>query len=71
MSKMDCPSEGTLIRMQLEGLSMIKSLAFDIKNRKLTVFHSEENEAIEKHLKELNLGAERKETIVVQQDEFR
>lgn len=68
---MDCPSEETLIRMKLEGLSTIKNLVFDIENRKLTVFHSEENPEIEKYLKELNLGAERKETIIVQQYEFK
>ncbi|MBU1369431.1 MAG: cation transporter [Bacteroidetes bacterium] len=71
ISKMDCPSEESLIRMKLEGLSTIKSLVFDIENRKLTVFHSEENEEIEKYLKELNLGTEHKETIIVQQDEFK
>ena len=54
ITKMDCPSEETLIRMKLEGLSMIKSLVFDIENRKLTVFHSEESSEIENHLKELN-----------------
>ena len=70
VSKMDCPSEESLIRMKLEGLSSIKSLVFDIENRKLTIFHSEENTEIEKSLKELNLGAERKETIIVQQYEF-
>jgi len=69
--KMDCPSEEALIRMKLEGLSMIKSLVFDIENRKLTVFHSEESPEIEQGLKELNLGAERQETIVAQQDEFK
>ncbi len=52
-------------------LSAIKGLVFDIENRKLTVFHSEENEEIEQHLKELNLGTEHKETIVVQQNEFK
>jgi Co/Zn/Cd efflux system component len=71
ISKMDCPSEESLIRMKLEGLSTIKSLVFDIENRKLTVFHSEENEEIDKYLKELNLGTEHKETIIVQQDEFK
>ncbi|MDD3744796.1 MAG: cation transporter [Lentimicrobiaceae bacterium] len=70
VSKMDCPSEESFIRMKLEGLSAIKSLVFDIENRKLTVFHSEENPEIEQRLKELNLGAEHKETIPVQQDEF-
>lgn len=68
---MDCPSEESLIRMKLEVLSTIKSLTFDIENRKLTVFHSEENEEIEKYLKELNLGAELQETIIAQKDELK
>jgi Co/Zn/Cd efflux system component len=67
---MDCPSEESLIRMKLEGFSVIKNLVFDIENRKLTVFHSEENPEIEQRLKELNLGTEHKETITVQQDEL-
>ncbi len=70
ISKMDCPSEESLIRMKLEGLSSIKSLIFQIENRKLTVFHSEESGEIEKRLNELNLGSERIETIIVQHDEF-
>ncbi len=70
ISKMDCPSEESLIRMKLDGLSTIKSLVFDIENRKLTVFHSEESPEIENHLKKLNLGAKHKETIIVKQDEF-
>ncbi len=67
---MDCPSEETLIRMKLDGLSMIKGLVFDIENRKLSVFHSEKNEEIGNRLKELKLGAELQETIIVKQDEF-
>ncbi len=71
VSKMDCPTEETLIRLKLEGLAMIKSLVFDIENRKLTVFHTEENPEIEKLLKDLNLGAERRETVVAQPDEIK
>ena len=70
ISKMDCPSEEAMIRMKLNEVSVIKSLVFDIENRQLTVFHSEENPEIEKLLKELDLGAERKDTIVIQQKEF-
>lgn len=71
ISKMDCPSEESLIRMKLEGMSGIKNLVFDIENRKLTVFHSEENPETEQRLKELKLGAEHQETVVVQQEEFK
>jgi len=70
ISKMDCPSEEAMIRMKLDEVSVIKSLVFDIENRLLTVFHSEENPEIEKLLKELDLGVEHKDTIVIQQKEF-
>ena len=70
ISKMDCPSEEALIRMKLEGLSDIKNLVFDIENRKLTIFHTEENPEIQQRLRELSLGTQHKETIVVQQQEF-
>jgi Co/Zn/Cd efflux system component len=67
---MDCPSEESLIRMKLEGLSSINSLIFQIENRKLIVFHSDASGEIEKRLKELNLGSERKETSIVKEEEF-
>ena len=67
---MDCPSEEAMIRMKLDEVSVIKSLVFDIENRQLAVFHSEENPEIEKLLKELDLGVEHKDTIVIQQKEF-
>jgi Co/Zn/Cd efflux system component len=45
ISKMDCPSEEQLIRMKLSGF-MIKSLDFDIPNRTLVVFHSDNYEQL-------------------------
>lgn len=54
--KMDCPSEENMVRMKLEGLPVIKKLEFDIQNRNLLVFHSEENREIQSRLNELNLG---------------
>jgi hypothetical protein len=59
ISKMDCPSEENLIRMKLDGISNISNLDFDIPNRKLTVFHSEEIDQIEKSFIELNLGGKK------------
>ena len=56
---MDCPSEETLIRMKLSGISSIVTLDFDIPNRKLTLFHSGETDLIEKSIHALNLGAKR------------
>ena len=37
---MDCPSEEHIIRMKLAELKNIVSLDFDILNRQLTVFHT-------------------------------
>ena len=59
ITKMDCPSEENLIRMQLDGISSIANLEFDIPNRKLTVFHSGEIDQIEKMVIALNLGGKR------------
>jgi Co/Zn/Cd efflux system component len=38
---MDCPSEEQMIRMKLSHLTEIKSMDFDIPNRKLTIFHTD------------------------------
>lgn len=59
ITKMDCPSEENLIRMKLDGISSIVNLDFDIPNRKLTVFHNEEIDQIEKSIMELNLGGKK------------
>ncbi|QTY27106.1 cation transporter [Salinimicrobium tongyeongense] len=70
ITKMDCPSEENLIRMKLDGISGIKNLDFDIPNRKLTVFHNEQIDQIEKSIKELNLGSKRLTTEQADQIEF-
>ena len=46
ISKMDCPSEERMIRMKLEGFTNIKSLQFDIPNRKLDVYHMDSYDGI-------------------------
>lgn len=56
ITKMDCPSEENLIRMKLDGISSIKNLDFDIKNRQLTVFHIGQIEPINQSIIDLNLG---------------
>lgn len=60
ISKMDCPSEESLIRLKLEGIDAIQYLEFNIPERKLTVVHTESSE-IESKLKSLDLGSELKE----------
>ena len=54
-NKMDCPSEEQLIRMKLQKFDEIKSLEFDIANRKLTVHHIAESQPILSALETLNL----------------
>lgn len=70
ISKMDCPSEENIIRMKLNGISSIKYLNFDIPNRKLTVFHNEQIEQIERSITELNLGGQKLTTEQTDQTEF-
>lgn len=55
--KMDCPSEENLIRMALGNVSGIRSLAFDLGKRKLTVIHEGEPDTILSRPRHLNLGA--------------
>jgi cation transport ATPase len=53
ISKMDCPSEEQMIRMKLADLTNINSLDFDIPNRQLTVFHTENHDQIFQRLDNL------------------
>lgn len=55
--KMDCPSEERIIRLRLEEVSGLKSLDFDIPNRKLIIFHEGEEQIILQALTPLNFGA--------------
>ncbi|WP_262732871.1 cation transporter [Gaetbulibacter sp. NE] len=71
ITKMDCPSEENLIRMKLDGISSIANLDFDIPNRRLSVFHTEEINLIEKSIAELNLGAKKISTITTSQTTFK
>ena len=57
VKKMDCPSEESLIRMKLSEASLIKSIHFDLNNRKLKVFHEGDITSIAKLLSELNLDS--------------
>jgi len=70
ITKMDCPSEENLIRMKLDGISSIANLAFDIPNRKLTVFYNGEIDKIEKSIFELNLGGKKISTEQTDKTEF-
>ncbi len=57
IQQMDCPSEEQLIRMKLEGFDNIASLAFDIPNRKLDVYHTGDHQPIFAEVDSLQLDA--------------
>jgi Co/Zn/Cd efflux system component len=60
---MDCSSEEAMVRMKLEGIKGIHKLSFDLKDRKLLVWHEEGTPGIDEVLSSLNLGSQRKETV--------
>ncbi|WP_275316267.1 cation transporter [Tenacibaculum bernardetii] len=55
ISKMDCPSEENLIKMKLSDVDGIKQLDFNLKDRILTIFHTNNATYIEEAIKDLNL----------------
>ncbi len=57
IANMDCSSEEQLIRMSLEGMPSVRTLAFDIPNRKLEVYHTGRPEELLERLEGLHLGA--------------
>ncbi|HDP93753.1 MAG TPA: cation transporter [Candidatus Aminicenantes bacterium] len=63
ISKMDCPSEESLIRMNLDDVEGIHQLEFDLEKRSLNVFHSGKNTEITQRLESLKLGANLVKTI--------
>ncbi len=52
---MDCPGEEQLIRMKLKDEAQVKSLEFDLFDRKLTVYHDANPDLVLSALDELNL----------------
>lgn len=57
IKKMDCPSEENMIRMKLEGLTQIKTLSFDIPDRKLEIYHDGDLEEIKGSIHSLDLNS--------------
>lgn len=57
VSKMDCPSEESMIRMSLENCKSLKAMEFDIPGRMLKVYHENDADEINQKLINLNLGA--------------
>jgi Co/Zn/Cd efflux system component len=71
ISKMDCPSEEQMIKMKLADLTEISSLAFDIPNRKLTVFHSNTPDQIFQRLDSLKFDTTIIESVSVDNTEIK
>jgi len=65
ITKMDCPSEEQMIRMKLDGLTNVQSLEFDIPNRLLHVFHTDNNEQIFQRLDTLKFDTSILSTVSV------
>jgi len=65
ISKMDCPSEEQMIRMKLADLTNINSLEFDINNRQLTVFHTDNYNQIYQRLDDLSFDTSVIESVLV------
>lgn len=57
IQKMDCPSEENLIRMKLDSHSTIVKLDFNIEDRRLTVYHSEDESQILDSIVALSLNS--------------
>lgn len=70
ISKMDCPSEESLIRISLEDIKCIKKLDFDLSKRILTVFHEGQVEQIESVIEGLSLGGKRLSTTQIAHANF-
>jgi Co/Zn/Cd efflux system component len=55
--KMDCAAEEALVRTALDGIEEVRSLAFDLPGRSLTVWHSGDATTVHARLDGLGLGA--------------
>lgn len=63
ITKMDCPSEERIIRLKLEELNSIKSLAFNIPAREMVATHEGDANIILEKLMSLNFGASLKTSV--------
>ncbi len=69
VKKMDCPTEKSMIEIKLNPIETIRRLDFDLKNRRLTVFHAERDEKIGNALNELKLDSQLHETVEIPDDD--
>lgn len=69
ISKMDCLSEEQIVRMKLEGLHNIKSLKFEIPQRKLYVMHEGDAAQITKAIDSLHFNSSLIKTESIDEEE--
>jgi Co/Zn/Cd efflux system component len=63
MSKMDCSSEESLVRMKLETRDDLLGLRFHLSARLVELFHEQESSDFQNDLSSLRLGAEKIDTV--------
>ncbi|MGD9161603.1 MAG: cation transporter [Desulfobacteraceae bacterium] len=71
ITKMDCPSEENMIRIKLDYFPEVKTLEFDIPNRKLAVIHEGNIEGIKNAITSLNLGGKLLKTEHISEVDFK
>ena len=71
VGKMDCPSEENMIRLQLQSVSSVKHLEFDLANRLLFVYSEDAGAApVTEKLEPLNMDAVLLSSDIAQQSDF-
>lgn len=68
ISKMDCPSEEQMIRLKLANLDNISTMEFDIQNRELKVYHTDNHVLILDKLNELKFDTSLVESVYVEKN---
>lgn len=57
IARMDCAAEESLVRLKLADVAAVRTLAFDLSERRLTVLHDGQLDAIERAIDQLDLDA--------------
>ena len=69
VAEMDCPSEESMVRMQLEGVQGVHTLAFDLEGRTVEIVHELDPSEIAGRLEQLSLGSTLRESAELSRDE--
>lgn len=66
---MDCSAEEQMVRMKLENVVSIRKLKFNLPERTLIVFHTDENDLITNKINELHLDSKLIQSDILDKDE--